>query len=139
METEQDSFVEENGLKEATVVRRQEAKPTKERTTVDWRQNLVSTNYVKQQGSCGSCWAVAAAGALEIHAEIAMKQQKQHSHKVPRNVSFKQLVDCTPNPEHCGGDGGCQGATSELAFEYVSKHGLHDAEHYGGNINRSLA
>jgi cathepsin L len=27
---------------------------------------------------------------------------------------------CTPNPEQCGGSGGCNGATSELAFEYVT-------------------
>jgi len=120
-------------LHQAAVVRRHEAELV---TAVDWRQNLVSTNYVKQQGACGSCWAVAAAGALEIHAEIAMKQHKKHSDKVPRNVSFKQLVDCTPNPEHCGGDGGCEGATSELAFEYASKHGLHDSQHYSGDINR---
>lgn len=116
-------------FRQAAVVRRHDE------ARVDWRQNLVSSNYVKQQGACGSCWAVAAAGALEIHAEIAMKQQK-HSNQVPKNVSFKQLVDCTPNPEHCGGDGGCEGATSELAFDYASKHGLHDAEHYHGNINR---
>jgi len=115
-------------FRQAAVVRRHDE------ARVDWRQNLVSSNYVKQQGACGSCWAVAAAGALEIHAEIAMKQQ--HSKQVPKNVSFKQLVDCTPNPEHCGGDGGCEGATSELAFDYASKHGLHDAEHYHGNINR---
>mmetsp|Transcript_41966 Transcript_41966/g.100003 ORF Transcript_41966/g.100003 Transcript_41966/m.100003 type:complete len:405 (+) Transcript_41966:65-1279(+) len=120
-------------LQQASVVRREGQDLA---ASVDWRQNLVSTNYVKQQGACGSCWAVAAAGALEIHAEIAMKKEKKHSSQVPRNVSFKQLVDCTPNPEHCGGDGGCQGATSELAFEYASRHGLHDAKHYSGNINR---
>ena len=34
---------------------------------------------------------------------------------------LQQFQDCTPNPEHCGGDGGCEGATSELAFEYASK------------------
>lgn len=27
---------------------------------------------------------------------------------------------CTPNPDHCGGDGGCAGATAELAFDYVA-------------------
>lgn len=107
---------------------------------VDWRRNLVTTNFVHQQGSCGSCWAVAAAGAIEIHAEIALrKQNQQHRDKVPRNVSFKQLVDCTPNPEHCGGEGGCQGATSELAFDYTSQHGIYDADHYAGNINKDEA
>jgi len=104
---------------------------------VDWRRNLVTTSFVHQQGACGSCWAVAAAGALEIHAEIALRKlAKNHHDKVPRNVSFKQLVDCTPNPEHCGGDGGCQGATSELAFDYTSQHGLYDADRYAGNINK---
>jgi len=28
------------------------------------------------------------------------------------------------NPNHCGGYGGCVGATVELAFDYVVKHGL---------------
>lgn len=39
-------------------------------------------------------------------------------------LAYQQLVDCVPNPNHCGGTGGCQGATAELAFEYVQKHGL---------------
>jgi cathepsin L len=36
------------------------------------------------------------------------------------------MVDCTPNPRHCGGTGGCQGATAELAMEFVMKHGCAD-------------
>ena len=31
-----------------------------------------------------------------------------------------QLAMCAPNPDSCGGTGGCQGSTTELAFEYVS-------------------
>lgn len=27
---------------------------------------------------------------------------------------------CAPNPDSCGGTGGCFGATAEIAFEYVT-------------------
>jgi cathepsin L len=33
-------------------------------------------------------------------------------------------VACTPNPENCGGQGGCKGATAELAYEYALTRGL---------------
>lgn len=93
--------------------------------SVDWRQQLnYSDEMVRDQGGCGSCWAVAAVGALETHAEIAGG--------LPAPLSYEQLVDCTPNPKHCGGQGGCAGATSELAFEYVKKHGVVFADHYQG-------
>ena len=29
------------------------------------------------------------------------------------------MVDCAPNPKHCGGTGGCEGSTPELAFAYL--------------------
>ena len=30
-----------------------------------------------------------------------------------------KLVSCSPNPQHCGGTGGCDGSTQELAFTYT--------------------
>jgi len=33
-------------------------------------------------------------------------------------------VDCAPNPDHCGGTGGCEGATAELGFAYVKGMGM---------------
>lgn len=30
---------------------------------------------------------------------------------------------CAPNPQKCGGTGGCEGSTAELAFEYLSGSG----------------
>ncbi len=39
---------------------------------------------------------------------------------------------CSPNPQECGGQGGCEGATHELAFDYVSgSNGLFQEFAYG--------
>lgn len=77
--------------------------------------NLTSIRESQDQGSCGSCWAVAAATAMKAHSEI-------HLHK-KQAVDADALTYCTPNPEHCGGDGGCEGATAALAFEYALRFG----------------
>jgi len=79
---------------------------------VDWRK-LRSSSWDRVQ-QCGSCWAVASIGALEMHTEL------NSGNATP--LSLNRLVHCVQNPKHCGGTGGCDGATAELAFEYV-KHG----------------
>jgi len=76
---------------------------------------LAMAHHVKNQGSCGSCWAVAVSTVLEAHTEI-------YTHKA-RSCSIQQIVACTPNSRHCGGDGGCKGATAELAMDWVLKNG----------------
>jgi len=107
-----------------------QVKPSKKATVeaMDWRSRLNSSSkFVRDQGSCGSCWAVAAVGALEMHAEAL------HGDTEP--LSFEELVDCVPNPKKCGGEGGCKGATAELAFEYVREHGLSAASDYKGYMS----
>lgn len=74
---------------------------------------------VPNQGPCGSCWAIAGARVLQAHAEI-------HT-GVLRTFSAQQLVSCVPNPKQCGGAGGCEGATVELAYAWVMKNGLADS------------
>jgi len=81
--------------------------------------NLQTMAYVKNQADCGSCWAIAASTVIEAHNEI---YNKKH-----RIFSTQQIVDCTPNPRHCGGEGGCKGATAELAMDWVLKNGIADA------------
>lgn len=48
--------------------------------------------------------------------------------KDPRKFSVQQIISCTPNPNECGGTGGCQGATAELAMDYVFKYGCKTEE-----------
>jgi cathepsin L len=76
---------------------------------------LAMAKRVKNQENCGSCWAIATSSVLEAHTEI-------YTGKV-RTFSAQQIVECTPNPRHCGGDGGCQGATAELGMDWVLKNG----------------
>jgi len=77
--------------------------------------DLSASRHIRNQGDCGSCWAIASATVLEAHAEISGN---------PRTFSAQQITECTPNPKRCGGDGGCQGATSELAMDWVLRNGV---------------
>ena len=50
------------------------------------------------------------------------------------DLSVQQVASCTPNPNQCGGTGGCNGATAELAFDYASNsHGLFEEFQWGYN------
>jgi len=83
----------------------------------DWRNRTPSVvTPVKGQGSCGSCWAIAASAVMESF--IAIKTGLLFE------LSPQQITSCAPNPKKCGGQGGCQGATVELGFEYAIKAGM---------------
>jgi cathepsin L len=84
--------------------------------SVDWRSKESITTAVKNQGHCGSCWAFAAIAALESH--IAIQTGKLF------DLSVQELVSCAPNQKACGGHGGCSGSTAEIAYEFISQHGI---------------
>lgn len=94
---------------------------------VSW-VHLNATNRLPNQEGCGSCWAFAASTVLDANKEI-------HKPNLgPVSFSAQELVSCVPNPQSCGGSGGCDGATVELAMDYAMKQGLssNEAEPYMG-------
>jgi len=78
--------------------------------------SLTTFKEAPNQGACGSCWAVSTALVLGAHAEIYGSSQA--------TFSSQELVSCVPNRRHCGGSGGCDGATAELAMAYTLANGL---------------
>jgi len=76
-----------------------------------------------QGGLCGSCWAFAAVGAVEARLMKASSPW-QDKHTDEPKLSVQALLDCVRNPKHCGGTGGCDGGTPELAFDFMRDHGV---------------
>merc|ERR1712019_207995 len=73
---------------------------------IDWStQGAVSP--IKDQGSCGSCWAFSTVGSLEGRAAIATGNFQQFSEQ--------QFVDCDKD----FGDQGCNGGLMDNAFKYL--------------------
>jgi cathepsin L len=81
---------------------------------VDWREKNVITP-VKNQGECGSCWTFASVETLESHWALAGNALVE--------LSEQFVLDCTPNPQECGGTGGCMGGTGELAYNRIKELG----------------
>ncbi len=74
----------------------------------DWR-STGAVGPVKDQGSCGSCWAFSTVGNLEGLNYLKTKQFVQYSEQ--------QLVDCDKN------DSGCNGGLMENAYDYLISAG----------------
>lgn len=84
-----------------------------EETGLDWRARGF-VNDVKNQGSCGSCWAFAAVAQLESLYAIKHNSTLQ-------TLSEQQLVDCATDGKNNGCDGGWM---SDVFDYYTSKHAM---------------
>mmetsp|Transcript_107500 Transcript_107500/g.131163 ORF Transcript_107500/g.131163 Transcript_107500/m.131163 type:complete len:427 (-) Transcript_107500:69-1349(-) len=87
-------------------------------TSWDWRYDSddVVVTPVKNQGHCGSCWAFAATATVESAVAIATG--------LLTILAPQPMVSCAANPRHCGGTGGCDGATAQIGFEFVKNSTL---------------
>ena len=90
--------------------------------SVDWRTKTGVVTPPKNQGGCGSCWAFSATETLESHIAITTKKLFV--------LSPQQIVSCAPNPNDCGGTGGCSGSTQQLGYNYTIGAGVTTEKSY---------
>lgn len=86
------------------------------RQHLDWRERG-RVSKVKDQGSCGSCWAFATTGALE--SILASRENYTL-------LSEQNLVDCSGSY----GNHGCGGGLMDAALRYVRDNGIMSSAAY---------
>uniref|UniRef100_A0A0D9VZ40 Peptidase C1A papain C-terminal domain-containing protein n=1 Tax=Leersia perrieri TaxID=77586 RepID=A0A0D9VZ40_9ORYZ len=83
--------------------------------SLDWRA-MGAVTGVKDQGSCGCCWAFSAVAAVEGLTKIRTGRLV--------SLSEQELVDCDVR----GMDQGCEGGLMDTAFQYITRRGGLSAE-----------
>jgi C1A family cysteine protease len=83
---------------------------------IDWRSKNAITP-VKNQGSCGSCWAFAATEAIESEAFISKKYKLFV-------LGPQQIVSCDK------ASGGCNGGDPATAYKYIAANGMETEADY---------
>ncbi|KAL5845178.1 hypothetical protein ACOSQ4_011136 [Xanthoceras sorbifolium] len=85
--------------------------------SIDWRQKG-SVTAVKDQGSCGACWAFSATGAIEGINKIVTGSLV--------SLSEQELIDCDQSYNE-----GCGGGLMDYAYQFViENHGIDTEEDY---------
>ena len=83
----------------------------------NWQSKLKSMQRIKNQGSCGSCWAFSTIGSVEAAWEIATGEEL--------DLSEQQVVDCAT-----GNCSGCDGGLYECGLTYLQDAGFEAEESY---------
>jgi len=100
-------------------------------SSLDWASRGKVTS-IDNQGSCGSCWAFSAAGAIESRRAIAGGPLQK--------LSKEELINCDMNADGCGGsnriDEGLRfasthGLTSESSYPFTSENSPESSGHDG--------
>merc|ERR1719460_2655250 len=82
----------------------------------NWPACASTINHVRDQGNCGSCWAMAVAGVMD--ARLCIKGPEGAWNGPASWISAGYIASCAN-----GGNDGCRGGWPEDALKWVARHG----------------